>query len=363
MKKKQAEQIRKEKQMEFGTLNTSNVVASTETDTSNLKYPYAYDENHNLVSAQRLTREDKHSHIYTIEGYNEDGTIGMEEVVLTVCKGKRNYFRRYPKDSKRYTGPRVFSTLATYNESMLHSLVKHMIADGNPTGLLLPPAQAVLNHGSIYIHTKEWMVIDHADLEVAVADPLTGNKVKFDILAYDGIGRKLGIEVLVSHAVDREKQERLANIGIETVEVDFSDLLVTNKTLPDNIEELIRRRLVEGYTHTKWLFNAQAHMLSCWYKGLVELDMLKTAFDPIKDGEWMVWAVDKKEALNQCEYREPLVPLSTSYHEKYLPKTVCSVCPNCIYQKWEPAKKTGKLICSHSGISMLEILNLLTNLD
>lgn len=75
------------------------------------------------------------------------------------------------------------------------------------------------------------VVFDKAVLEKQLSDDVRG-----DVVLYSG-ERCLNVEIKVTHEVDLEKNIELFNLGIPTIEIDFSDLK-TNFT-PEIIEERI----------------------------------------------------------------------------------------------------------------------------
>jgi hypothetical protein len=72
-----------------------------------------------------------------------------------------------------------------------------------------------------------------------------------DVLAHIG-GKRLAVEVRVTHGVDEEKISRFRSLGLSVVEIDLSE---APRTLgPEQLRPLV----LGGGPHKRWLYNAAA---------------------------------------------------------------------------------------------------------
>lgn len=70
-------------------------------------------------------------------------------------------------------------------------------------------------------------------------------------------GRKVYIEIYVTHAVDEEKRMMLSEKGISTIEIDLSDPMYRQIDQSDWVER-IKQTIIEQMSQKKWLFHADA---------------------------------------------------------------------------------------------------------
>lgn len=98
---------------------------------------------------------------------------------------------------------------------------------------------------TIVLAPERSYVVEKVELERSVG------AIVPDVLAWIS-GRKVAIEVRVTHAVDERKIERLRELGLSTVEIDLSraarDLSMVS------LEPLV----IGGGAHKKWVYNAAA---------------------------------------------------------------------------------------------------------
>lgn len=331
-----------------------------------LKFPYAYDELGNLVSAQSLERGDKLNHNYYIEGIKEDGLPGREKLTPAIGVKKRSYFRRYPSTSKIYTGDRVSVNIKDYNETVLHKLAKQLLLNKQINSIVLPSAYIDMPGHRLKVGETDTFYINRCESEVTDRVEGTGESVKYDIVAYNKLNETLAIEIYVTHGVDKNKREKIRALGKNVIEIDLSDLIPKDGMLPNNIASKVMHRIIYGgqplgEKTTTWINNTTENRVMAWYDGLINIGVTATDFKFESDGRWFFYAADIRNKLNRCPYHDKLKPLSKNKYERLLTETQCINCVRCVSTEYSPAEKRGTLVCNQSDIPNRAILSLIAS--
>ncbi|SDO35767.1 competence protein CoiA family protein [Pseudomonas jinjuensis] len=125
-------------------------------------------------------------------------------------------------------------------ESLLHLYAKQVIR--NKLGLQLPPMPGTCSESE---DQTSWWDFEGVDEEV----PQPGFQP--DLVAHLRDGSQLFIEIAVTSFIDEEKLERIKTVGINTVEIDLSELLFNKQPVPS--EEVAAHILKQ--THNKsWIY-------------------------------------------------------------------------------------------------------------
>jgi len=125
-------------------------------------------------------------------------------------------------------------------ESLLHLYAKQVIR--NDLGLQLPPMPGTWPESE---DQTSWWDFERVDEEV----PQPGFQP--DLVAHLRDGSQLFIEIAVTSFIGEEKLERIKNVGIDTVEIDLSELLYSKLPIPS--EEATAHILKQ--THNKsWIY-------------------------------------------------------------------------------------------------------------
>lgn len=127
-----------------------------------------------------------------------------------------------------------------HRETLLHLYAKEVIR--NHLGLQLPPMPGTWPESE---DQTSWWDFERVDDEV----PQQGFKP--DLVAHLRDGSQLFIEVAVTSFIDEEKLERIKSTGINTVEIDLSELLLNKQPIPS---EEVKAHIL-GQTHNKsWIY-------------------------------------------------------------------------------------------------------------
>jgi competence protein CoiA len=125
-------------------------------------------------------------------------------------------------------------------ESLLHLYAKEVIRD--QLGLQLPPMPGVYPAS---VDPTSWWDFEKVDEEV----PQLGFQP--DLVAHLRDGGQLFIEVAVTSFISEEKLERIKSVGVNTVEIDLSDLLFSKLLIPS---EEVKAHILKQ-THSKtWIY-------------------------------------------------------------------------------------------------------------
>ncbi len=130
-----------------------------------------------------------------------------------------------------------------HRESLLHLYAKEVIR--NQLGLQLPPLPGTWPGSE---DKTSWWDFEKVDEEV----PQQGFQP--DLVAHLRNGAQLFIEVAVTSFIGEEKRERIKSAGINTVEIDLSELLFSKQPIPS---EEVKAHIL-NLTHNKsWIYPEQ----------------------------------------------------------------------------------------------------------
>lgn len=144
-------------------------------------------------------------------------------------------------------------------ETALHLAAKDVFNEQKR--ITLPPVKLYVNsqcHPIILADSKV-VTIDTVHMEKKL-----GNIVP-DLILETG-GRKLLVEVFVTHAVDDQKLEKIKTMGISAIEIDLSS---APRDIPKDVLTIL---IVNKYGNLKWLNNERANNA---YKEIFENSVLK----------------------------------------------------------------------------------------
>lgn len=136
-------------------------------------------------------------------------------------------------------------------ETAIHAAGKQALLDTN--ALVVPGYRleltAISADGEVVELTRELgqgrrVRFDRTESEVAMPG------IRPDVVGYRG-DRALIVEILVTHAVDLEKQKKLDALAIPALEIDLSDLIKHGAALDLNT---VRARVVDELESKRWLF-------------------------------------------------------------------------------------------------------------
>ncbi|WP_454254341.1 DUF7828 domain-containing protein [Pseudomonas sp. Marseille-Q8238] len=125
-------------------------------------------------------------------------------------------------------------------ESLLHLYAKEVIR--NQLGLQLPPMPGTWPTSE---DKTSWWDFERVDEEV----PQQGFQP--DLVAHLRDGSQLFIEVAVTSFIGVEKLERIKSAGINTVEIDLSELLFNKQPIPS---EEVKAHILEQTRNKSWIY-------------------------------------------------------------------------------------------------------------
>ncbi len=128
-------------------------------------------------------------------------------------------------------------------ETVLHLLAKEILSKAST--LSIPPV--VLN-----FPLKESLVL-HNSIEIPVVSVELEQKyhpIIPDVVVTSSKNQKLMVEIFVTHKIDEEKQQKIENIGISTIEIDLSAYKESAMT-----EEILQKILLGESEEKYWIFN------------------------------------------------------------------------------------------------------------
>lgn len=131
-------------------------------------------------------------------------------------------------------------------ETALHLAAKEILAKRKE--IVLPEVAVNASYGlpRISIAPQRRYPIESAEVERK-----TGSIIP-DVIVENG-GRKLLVEVTVTHGVDHDKLRRIRELGLSCLEIDLSD------ALRDLGREELEKIVVDGTAHKRWLHNVRAN--------------------------------------------------------------------------------------------------------
>jgi len=127
-----------------------------------------------------------------------------------------------------------------HRESLLHLYAKEVIR--NQLGLRLPPIPGTWPGSE---DKASWWDFERVDEEV----PQQGFQP--DLVAHLRGGSQLFIEVAVTSFIGDEKLERIKSAGINTVEIDLSELLFNKQPIPS---EEVKAHILEQTDNKMWVY-------------------------------------------------------------------------------------------------------------
>ena len=185
-------------------------------------------------------------------------------------------------------------------ESIIHEKAKRIIMESYY--IRLPEVTLHLGNSPKYLIDQEkHTFMQTKEQEKQIED------IRPDLVIERENGEKLLIEINVSHPVDKEKLKKLERLGIDTIEIDLSDLTVNQNRLGSILED----RLIKGVDRKNWLYNNREK----WYKQrLTERCIMRTTQGKYA-GHTLVW---------DC----PLELRMSSKRDIYAYLTECENCPH-----------------------------------
>ena len=129
-------------------------------------------------------------------------------------------------------------------ETSLHYAAKDIIAES--CVFRIPAAYVTFpNSGKapLLLSDAKEIRIDRVDVETAT------DCIVPDLILYSG-GKRLMVEIYVTHAVDEAKREAIQNLGISTLEIDLSS------EDRDITRESLREILLKDSSRKRWIYNA-----------------------------------------------------------------------------------------------------------
>lgn len=327
-----------------------------------LKYEYVWDEEGNIVRADKVNRESKMRSKYYIEGVGETGEIEREEVILNICKNKRNYFRRYPEDKVMR---RVEIDIKRYNEGVIHKLAKDLIISGVVREISLPENRLELGGGDLQISGRRWFKVVRAYREYVDKE----NGLRYDVVVEDSKGNKLGVEIYVTHGVDNEKYNKISRAGMDVIEIDLSGIIVDGDIVDSSVEGKIKDIITQGSSETVWVYNKERERVESWYKNLRELECVRTKHNRDIDGEWFISVINRYGSvckqmygMDNCSYRNAIIRGESKY--RAIVEAECKRCKRYVLSEWDEDSVVGRVVCNQSkDISNEEMLRLLYRLN
>lgn len=127
-----------------------------------------------------------------------------------------------------------------HRESLLHLYAKEVIR--NQLGLQLPPMPGTWPGSE---DKTSWWDFEKVDEEV----PQQGFQP--DLVAHLRDGSQLFIEVAVTSFISEEKLDRIKSAGINTVEIDLSELLFNKQPIPS---EEVKAHILEQTRNKSWIY-------------------------------------------------------------------------------------------------------------
>ena len=155
--------------------------------------------------------------------------------VLEARKGKVNihHFAHYDKDDTSFC-----------SESALHLAAKEVLKEERE---IMLPSLRVGNNNFEVLPDKYIFRYNSIDVEKSIF--VDGEIIRPDAIVYNE-NAKLAIEILVSHAVDDEKKEKIKRAKLTTVEISLNIDDILNK-------ETLRIFLISKISNKKWIFSNQ----------------------------------------------------------------------------------------------------------
>lgn len=242
---------------------------------------------------------------------------------LEAVHGKRrDWFFRHAKGSINKT------YCAHPLETSIHLKAKELFQEN--TMLRLPKVSIKPGNQvpEIVFSEAEYFYITKAEMEYS----RDGNDAIPDIALFSG-DRKIYAEILVTHAVDDDKIEKLHRRGVSTLEIDLSKHVDLLKTMT---EDEFKDNLFRDDSNKEWVYTEELYQFR---KKLLQADYLRF-----------------KDALSDSLLRVGGCPLSPQLISEYYTTEDCGSCRYCIDISFDRENHTncpGKIFCSaKAGFSL-----------
>lgn len=162
------------------------------------------------------------------------------------------HFRKEPKDYKRdHTDHFAHSTNKNCNfgvESLLHLFAKDILL--KEKRVVLPELIAeVGDNGNQKLSEKYELFADKVEIEKSIKD------IRPDVLFFKD-GKRLAIEIYVTHEVDLEKEKKFQEYDVSAIEIKLDHLI--DKV--DNLK-ILRRCIIEETDKKRWIYNSTQQAL------------------------------------------------------------------------------------------------------
>lgn len=317
-----------------------------------IKYNYVVDELGNVVSAKDLTKEAKASHTYYIRGINEEGNQGLEEVIPVLSEKKQKHFRRYT-DKTAKSISRVHVNQREFSEHLIHKLAKQLFENRKIDRISLPEDILNLDMSRISSSKTAVMSISSCEIEKRIKSA-SGNYIIADILCTLVNGKQLIVEMVATHNCSTKKIDTIKELGIDTIEIDISDM-ISDKPLSEDVETALIHRISFKELGTKWVYNTKKEELSSFFNNIVIFKLNKTRFNSERDGDWYTWAGSRVEDIPHCRYNEMLSASDGTDNERsMLTQRNCTGCERMLYVDWNG--QYGEMACNQSTMSNKEFM-------
>lgn len=156
-------------------------------------------------------------------------------------------------------------------QTSLHLLAKEILAESKT--LLIPKVSIDFSkYGDTYKETiisePKMIDIDKVELEQKQGEIIP------DIIVYCG-GKKIYVEIYVTHRIDDCKLEKIKNCGISTIEIDLSQ---TDRFIS---KDMLKEALIEKTDNKTWVFNSVEKI---WYDRFInQSEILKISGNRAKN--------------------------------------------------------------------------------
>ena len=324
-------------------------------ETKDLKYMYVFDEKDNAVNAKDITEQDRAIHKYYLKGLDSEGKESREEVIVVLPKNKRNHFRRFPISSNR---ARVHIG-REYNETIVHSLAKRLIFDGSIGWINIPDIELFTPNGTKLIKKTYPFLLKNTQLEYTASNETC--KVRFDALCKNGVDDLLAIEIRVEHKCDKEKIDKLNQLGINAVEIDLSHLADSKDLEDGTLESRIIQEIQSG-DNIVWLYNKLMDTMNKALSNIVNIPGIRESNPDfvINDGRWYAYKTDAQHSIHRCNsIDEWLKNPDKRSKDRYLTEAECERCPKFM-GTIRDINGLVQAYCNQSGMSTSLIQGIIT---
>lgn len=322
-----------------------------------LKYPFAFDEQGNVVSANEIDELIKNNKLQSGSKYfiswNEDGQDIIKRLDLVKSKAKRKHFREHKESNGG--NKKVEITSKKYNETIVHKLAKQIIANRDVEEIYTPNTEAVFSRGRLLVGNERFRGLSGYSINKEVVSQC--GKYRFDIEMTDADNNKLVIEIKVTHETDKEKIEYLKKNKIDAIEIDMSDIYEDMNIIGYDISEKIKSRISgKDRQYTKWLSHKETEEVIESINNILKMQIWDTKFRQDRDGKWYVYANDEKlkGKLELCPYKNNLSMDSPRLFERD--------CVNC--ERFIGVNKDLQcMLCNQSKLGISKVLSLIYNIN